>query len=78
MGVRAVEQMIADESNSLGLPLGRKERDALRLVHKTKAPVEDLPEIWYGLLRDLYVFAYTDQTGLWYDWNPLLEEVLKT
>lgn len=78
LGAAAVEQMIADESNSLGLPLGKKEKAALRLVHETKAPVEDPPEIWYGLLRDLYVFAYTDQTGLWYDWNPLLERVLKT
>ena len=50
----------------------------LQEVHRTKAPVDDSPEgKWYGLLRDLYVFSYTDDTGLWYDWNPLLAEVLK-
>jgi hypothetical protein len=73
----AVEQTIADQANSLGLPLGNREKAALRQVHDTKTPVEDDPGgIWYGLLRDLYVFAYTDDTGLWYDWNPLLAEVL--
>ena len=26
-------------------------------------------------LRDLFVFAYEDETGIWYDWNPLLGEL---
>ncbi len=72
----AVKRTIAEQASSLALPLGKKEKDALRQVHKTKAEVGDAPEIWYGLLRDLFVFTYTDSAGIWYDWNPLLKGVL--
>jgi hypothetical protein len=73
----AVRRTVAEQSNSLSLPLGKKEKDALKEVHATKAPV-DSADIWYGLLRDLYVFAYTDEAEqLWYDWNPLLAEVIR-
>lgn len=73
----AVKRTVAEQANNLILPLGTKERQALKLVHTTKEPVEDPPEFWHRWLRDLYVFAYSDDTGLWYDWNPLLAEVIK-
>ena len=39
-----------------------------------QAPVEDDPDLWNGLLRDLFVLEYEDGQSRWYDWNPLLAE----
>lgn len=52
----------------------------LREVHKTKEPAEDeeKAEAWHGLLKDMFVFGYQDDDGIWYDWNPLLDEVRVT
>ena len=36
--------------------------------------MEDDPDLWNGLLRDLFVLEYEDGRGRWYDWNPLLAE----
>ena len=72
----AVERTIRAHASGLLLPLGAREKEALRKVHATKQPLDDLGETWYGLLRDLFAFAYRDTEGEWYDWNPLLGEVL--
>ncbi len=68
---------VRQEADSISLPLGRKEWDILKQVHATRRPIEEAGEVWYGLLRDLFVFAYRDQAGIWYDWNPLLAEVVQ-
>jgi len=70
---RAIRRAASD----LALPLRRREWEALERVHATKAPLEGPEEaaLWYDLLCGLYVFAYEDERGRWYDWNPLLGEV---
>ena len=68
-----IDMTVRQESDSIALPLGAREWKLLKEVHKAKKSLEDAGEIWYGLLRDLYVFAYRDSEGIWYDWNPLLQ-----
>ena len=46
-----------------------------RLWLTTSDIKKDDPDLWYELLRDQLVFSYADQTGLWYDWNPLFAEL---
>jgi hypothetical protein len=67
-----VDLTVRQEADSISLPLGKREWTVLTEVHKTRRPLEDTGEIWYGLLRDSYVFGYRDDRGMWYDWNPLL------
>lgn len=68
------ERAIRSAANALSLPLRKREWEALERIHQTKAPLEDA-DLWFDLLRGLYVFTYEDAGGLWYDWNPLLGEV---
>jgi hypothetical protein len=70
-----IDRTIKRQANDISLPLGAKEWKVLQTVHQTKKQAEDDVELWYGLLRDLFVFAYEDDTGIWYDWNPLVGEV---
>ena len=59
----------------ISLAIDANRWQALDEVHRTKKPVEDDPELWYGLLKDLFVYGYEDELGVWYDWNPLLGEI---
>jgi len=74
---RLAELTIRRAANDLSLPLRTREWQALEEIHRAKAPLErpEDSELWYELLRGLYVFTYEDADGLWYDWNPLLGEV---
>jgi hypothetical protein len=70
-----LERTIRRQAIDISLPLGTKEWDSLRKIHHSKRSYDEDLDLWYGLLRDLFVFAYEDDSGLWYDWNPLLGEV---
>jgi hypothetical protein len=56
-------------------PLEEPERQVALLVHQTNAKPKDdhQLELFYGLLRDQFVFAYAVGEHRWYDWNPLLQ-----
>ncbi len=69
------ERAIRRAANDISLPLRSREWEALRKVHQSKRPAEEDPALWYDLLRNLFVFAYEDEHGPWYDWNPLLGEL---
>ncbi|MBI3472274.1 MAG: hypothetical protein HY013_13035 [Candidatus Solibacter usitatus] len=72
---RAVaERTIRRAAADLVLPLQKPDWEVLREVHQTKEKPQDpaRADIWHGLLRDLFVFGYEDDAGIWYDWNPLL------
>jgi hypothetical protein len=70
-----IDQAVRRQAIDLSLALSRKQWTALDQVHRTKQPVEDVNGLWYQLLKDLFVLAYEDDKGAWYDWNPLLGEV---
>lgn len=63
------------QANDLALSLTPKHWQALRAVHASKAPFTDGPELWNLLLRNLMALPYEDESGVWYDWNPLLAVV---
>jgi hypothetical protein len=56
-------------------PLEEPERQVALLVHQTNTKPTDARqlELFYGLLRDQFVFSYAVGQDRWYDWNPLLE-----
>ncbi len=71
-----LEQAIRAGAQNLALPLRAAEWAVLDEIKETKAPVEGEGEaLWYALQRDLFVFCYQDEQGLWYAPNPLLSEV---
>ena len=69
-----VDRTLRRQADDISLPLRAQHWSALEKVRETKAPVEDDPDLWNGLLRDLFVLEYEDGQGRWYDWNPLLAE----
>ena len=70
-----VELTVKRGAIDISLAVDANRWQALDEVHRTKKPVEEDPELWYGLLKDLFVYGYEDELGVWYDWNPLLGEV---
>jgi len=72
-----IQLTLRQESDSISLPLTPKAWELLGRVHKTKQSLEEEGEVWHGLLRDLFVFGYRDADGSYYDWNPLLGEVVR-
>lgn len=63
-------------AQNLALPLRAAEWEVLDEIKKTRAPVGGAGEaLWYALQRDLFVFCYQDERGLWYAPNPLLDEL---
>jgi len=69
------ERAIRRQANDLALSLRPKQREVLRAVHQSKAAYGDDPELWNLLLRNLMALPYEDESGVWYDWNPLLAAV---
>jgi len=69
-----VDRTIRRQAIDLSLSLRPAHWDALRMVHRSKAELDD-PDLWNSLLRNLLAFAYEDELGVWYDWNPLLAAV---
>ena len=71
-----IDRTVRRGASDVALPLRSREWRALREIHRTKAPVDNPEdaELWHSLLRGLFVFTYQDELGIWYDWNPLLEE----
>jgi hypothetical protein len=47
----------------------------LRAVHQSKAAFSDDPALWNLLLLNLMALPYEDESGVWYDWNPLIAAV---
>lgn len=71
-----LERAIRAGAQNLALPLRAAEWAILDEIKKTQAPVEGEGEaLWYALQRDLFVFCYQDERGLWYTPNPLLDEL---
>lgn len=69
-----VERSLRRRADKIRATVRQKEWAALQKVHQSKRPVEEESDLWHALLRDLLVFPYEDETGSWYDWNPLLGE----
>ena len=70
-----VELTVKRQAGDISLAVDAKKWDALDKIHGTKRPLEDNPELWYTLLKELFVYGYEDDLGVWYDWNPLLGEI---
>lgn len=71
-----LERAIRAGAQNLALPLRAAEWALLDEIKKTQAPIEGEGEsLWYALQRDLFVFCYQDEQGLWYAPNPLLDEM---
>ena len=70
-----LDRTVRRQAIDISLAVDANRWQALDEVHRTKKPVEEDPELWYGLLKDLFVYGYEDELGGWYDWNPLLGEV---
>lgn len=68
------DRTIRRQAIDLSLSLLPKHREALRTVHQSKAVFGD-PELWNLLLRNLMALPYEDESGVWYDWNPLIAAV---
>jgi len=71
----AVERTVRQQASDILLPIRKKEWQALQWVHEYRKPYDADADLWYGLLRDQMAFTYADQSGVWYDWNPLFGEV---
>jgi hypothetical protein len=69
------ERTIRRQAIDLSLALQPKHREALRAVHQSKAAFNDDPELWNLLLGNLMALPYEDESGVWYDWNPLIAAV---
>lgn len=67
--------MTRRQANDLALALSPKNRAAVAAVHQTKAAIAEDLELWNSLLRNLLVLPYEDDSGVWYDWNPLIAEI---
>jgi hypothetical protein len=65
---RAVRRQAVDIR--LGLRAG--DWRVLEAVERTKQPAEGSEDSFFQLLRGMYVYAYEDDYGTWYDLNPLL------
>jgi hypothetical protein len=66
-----IERTMRGQANTIALPLRSRDWKVLRDVHQTKNSSDD--DVFFGLLRDLFIFSYTDEREeVWYDWNPLL------
>ena len=65
-----LDRTVRRQAGDISLAVDANRWQALAEVHRTKKPVEDDPELWYGLLKDLFVYGYEDELGGWYDWNP--------
>jgi hypothetical protein len=70
-----VGRTIRGQATDLALALRPAHWDALRKIHTSKAEYADDPDLWNALLRNQLAFAYEDESGTWYDWNPLLAAV---
>lgn len=70
-----VDRTVRRQAIDISLAIRPQHWKALRKVHKTHKAADQDSDLWYGLLRNLLVFAYEDEAGQWYDWNPLLAEV---
>ncbi|MFN7959946.1 MAG: hypothetical protein U0002_01615 [Thermoanaerobaculia bacterium] len=68
---RAVRRQAVD----LSIALRREDWEILRRAHASKQAEDGDSGSWLRLLKDGYAFAYEDEQGAWYDWNPLLAEV---
>jgi hypothetical protein len=67
----AIELTIRKKAHETARPLKTADWKILRKVHKTKSSSDS--ELFFDLLRSLFIFSYTDEGGkIWYDWNPLL------
>jgi hypothetical protein len=66
------DRAIRRQAIDLSLSLRPSQWGALRHIHASKEAFSDDPELWNGLLSNLLAFAYEDEHGVWYDWNPLL------
>jgi len=69
------DRTIRRQAIDLSLSLQPKRREALRAVHHSKAAFSDDPALWNLLLRNLMALPYEDESGVWYDWNPLIAAV---
>jgi DNA polymerase III delta prime subunit len=74
----AVQRAVRRQAVELGVTLAAKprHREVLQHVHTTKQAIDD-SDLWNELLKYQYVFPYEDEAGIWYDWNPLLGEVMQ-
>jgi hypothetical protein len=70
-----VERWIRRQADKMRATVRQKEWAALEKVHQSKRPVGEDSDLWHALLRELLVFPYEDETGSWYDWNPMVGEV---
>jgi hypothetical protein len=66
------DQTIRRQAIDLSLSIRPEQREALHAVHVSKACFTADPDLWNLLLRNLMVLPYEDQSGVWYDCNPLL------
>jgi hypothetical protein len=55
------------------LGLTSHHRGILDAVGRTKQMPEGDEDLFFTLLRDMFIFAYEDEAGTWYDRNPLLD-----
>jgi hypothetical protein len=73
----AVQQTVLTWAVDLAEPLSREQWDLLRRIHasRKRPDEEDCQELLSGLLANMYVWTYRDNTGAYCDWNPLLSLV---
>lgn len=69
------DRTIRRQAIDLSLALQPKQREALRAVHRSKEAFNADPALWNQLLRNLMALPYEDESGVWYDWNPLIAAV---
>ncbi|HUE24154.1 MAG TPA: hypothetical protein VMQ86_20910 [Bryobacteraceae bacterium] len=69
------ERTVRRQAIDLSLALRPRHREALRAVHKSKAAFSEDSELWNLLLGNLMALPYEDESGVWYDWNPLIAAV---
>ncbi|MGH8490573.1 MAG: hypothetical protein ACREXS_17330 [Gammaproteobacteria bacterium] len=71
-----LERAIRSGAQNLALPLRADEWAVLDEIKGTQASVKrEGNALWYALQRDLFVFCYEDERGLWYAPHPLLDEL---
>jgi energy-coupling factor transporter ATP-binding protein EcfA2 len=70
-----IKTTIVKQSSAAALQFKPAEWALLDRTHGTKRAHMEQPELWHDLLSRLAVFAYEDNEGFWYDWNPLLGHV---
>ncbi|MBE9069316.1 ATP-binding protein [Leptolyngbya cf. ectocarpi LEGE 11479] len=71
-----LQRVINEYSNRACLAVNSNEKAMLKSVHLTKQLNGDKDHDI--LLRSLFVFEYPDETGQWFDVNPLLMPVIST